>query len=168
MRSKVPCSRSSFESGITRLMLQYHMSITRLCGVSTGSTPNESRSVYRSRANRLRPLLRYCRRCAALTAALPIERISGAVARQVREFFAGKSEFLPRQLVLACERAAEQRGVIGIQDDRYAGGEQPPDWMLRQGRHRSGTDVAADTNLQWNIVLAQVLEQMGILDGADA
>src|SRR5579872_4511260 len=82
------------------------------------------------------------------------ERVTKPVPSDPTQFLIAKTEFPPSQFVFPRQGAAEQRGIVGIQHDRHACVEQPPDRMLLERSNRARPHVAGDANLQRDLAFA--------------
>src|SRR5579871_4726378 len=95
---------------------------------------------------------------------LGIEGVPEPVLRNSSQLRFIEAELPRRQTILAHQRTAEHRGIVGIENDRHSGLEEPPYRMILQPLDHTGNQIAGNRDLEWNLPLAQMLHQAWILN----
>lgn len=93
-----------------------------------------------------------------------IEGVPGELA----EFLAGEAEVGVSELVLVEEGGVEHGGIVGIEGDGDAGVEKAADGVIFEAVDDAGADVGGDGDVEGDLVVAEVLDEEGVVDGADA
>lgn len=84
------------------------------------------------------------------------------------EFLAGEAEAGVGELVLVKEGGLEHGGIVGIEGDGDAGVEKAADGVVFKTVDDAGADVGGDGDVEGDLVVTEVLDEEGVVDGADA
>lgn len=72
------------------------------------------------------------------------------------------------ELVFVHEGGVEHGGIVGVEGDGDAGIEEAADGVIFEAVDDASADVGGDGNVEGDLVVAEVLDEEGVVDGADA